>query len=99
MNPERAKHWAEIIRRQDKSGLSVKAFCRVEGLCAQSLYQWRRRLEERAAVSFAVVEVKPETIASRDVEVILCSSDRLRIPAGVDPQTLRTVGPALRERA
>lgn len=99
MNRGRAKHWAEIIRRQEKSGQSVKAFCREEGICAHSLYRWRRRLEEEPAVNFAVVEVKPETIGNRDVEVILSSGDRLRIPAGVDAQTLGTVVAALRERA
>jgi transposase-like protein len=99
MNQERAKHWQEIITRQRKSGLSIKAFCRQESLCPHTLYQWRRRLKKGPPVSFAVVEVKPQAVAGAMLEVILSSGDRLQIPAGLDAETLRTVVAALRERA
>ena len=36
--------WQTLLERLDRSGLSVAAFCRREGLCSASLYRWRRQL-------------------------------------------------------
>lgn len=36
--------WRRLIVAQQRSGLSQRAFCEQEGLCAQSLRNWRRRL-------------------------------------------------------
>jgi len=92
----RANYWRQIVARQEKSGLSVKAFCRQESLCAHTLYFWRRKLGPSQSPSFAVVNV---TAPSAPLEVILAGGDRLQIPAGMDAGTLRTVVAILRERA
>jgi transposase-like protein len=99
MNHERANYWRQIIGRQERSGLSVKAFCRQEELCAHSLYLWRRRLNQRQAESFAVLEVKPDPSECVALEVTLANGDRVRIPSGVDGGTLRSVIAALRGHA
>jgi hypothetical protein len=39
-----AEAWGELVSRQARSGLSVQAFCRREGVSAWSLYSWRSRL-------------------------------------------------------
>lgn len=36
--------WRGLIVAQQRSGLSQRAFCEQEGVCAQSLRNWRRRL-------------------------------------------------------
>jgi putative transposase len=36
--------WRELVSRQVRSGLSVQAFCRREGISPWSLYGWRSRL-------------------------------------------------------
>jgi transposase-like protein len=36
--------WREIVSRQERSGLSVQAYCQREGISAASLYGWRCRL-------------------------------------------------------
>ena len=41
--------WREMLDRQRASGLSVAAFCRRHGVCAASLYAWKRRLRSVAA--------------------------------------------------
>lgn len=41
--------WREILGRQVASGLSVRAFCRREGIGEPSLYCWRRTLRAREA--------------------------------------------------
>lgn len=97
---EREGYWRGVLLRQERSGLSVGAFCRQESLCEQTLYAWRRRLGQKSSVSFAVVQVRPETRAEGvAVELVLAGGERLRIAAGVDSTTLRTVLAALRERA
>lgn len=43
---EKALRWREILRRQSESGVSVREFCRSEGLSEPSFYTWRKRLRE-----------------------------------------------------
>jgi len=40
-----ANAWREILARFNTSGESVSAFCRAEGLSANSLRRWQDRLE------------------------------------------------------
>ena len=43
------KAWRELVARQAASGLTVREFCRREGLSAWSLYEWRSKLRQRGA--------------------------------------------------
>lgn len=43
------RRWRGVLRRRLASGLSVRAFCRREGLCEPSFYAWRRTIGERDA--------------------------------------------------
>jgi transposase-like protein len=100
---ERENHWRRIVDRQKASGLAVPAFCRQEELSAPTLYRWRRRLARRPRVKFAMVQIRPEARSTSPhepagLELVLPGGERLQIPAGVDPATLRTVLAALRER-
>ena len=44
---EKERFWRELLSRQAASGLSVRAFCRQEGLGESSLHAWRRTIRER----------------------------------------------------
>ena len=95
----KADEWAERIAAQPRSGLSVKQFCKERGLTEYSFYAWRKRLQEKGAVRFALVEKsarRQERDAEPVLELVLASGERLRIGAGVDTATLRTVLDALR---
>ena len=39
--------WRELVARQPKSGLSVRGFCRREGVTESAYYAWRRELRLR----------------------------------------------------
>jgi len=39
--------WRERLQNQAGSGLSVRAFCRREGVSEPSFYSWRRELDKR----------------------------------------------------
>jgi hypothetical protein len=94
----KADQWRERIAEQEGSGVSVKEFCKQQGLTEYSFYAWRKRLRKQAPVRFALVErgvlAGPSTETS--LELVLTSGERLRIAAGVDAATLRTVLEALR---
>ena len=97
-NPK-ADEWAERIATQQRSGMSVKQFCKEQGLTEYSFYAWRKRLQENGPVRFALVERsarRQERSAEPVLELVLASGERLRIGTGVDTATLRIVLDALR---
>jgi transposase len=97
-NPK-ADEWAERIAAQQGSGISVKQFCKEQGLTEYSFYAWRKRLQERVSVRFALVERSArlqERSAEPALELVLATGERLRISSGVDIATLRTVLDVLR---
>ena len=77
----------------------MKQFCKEQGLTEYSFYAWRKRLQQTGPVRFALVErrVQPQKAAAEAaLELVLPTSERLRISAGVDAATLRTVLHVLR---
>src|SRR5271155_481596 len=77
------KKWAELIRQQQQSGLSVSAFCRDRGFSDQVFYHWRKRFSRRDPVRFALVAADAATTTDHaPIELLLASGDRLRIAPG-----------------
>lgn len=87
--------WRQRLGRFRKSGLTVVAFCRSEGVSAPSFYQWRKRLTprrnqrrsatKRARESFVPVRLTT-TLASvpgeLPAEIFLPNGARVRVPGG-----------------
>lgn len=97
-NPK-ADEWAERIAAQQRSGMSVKQFCKEQGLTECSFYAWRKRLQQGGPVRFALVERSTRRqgrTAEASLELVLATGERLRIGAGVDTASLRTVLDVLR---
>ena len=95
----KADEWAERIGAQQRSGMSVKQFCKEQGLTEYSFYAWRKRLQKRAPVRFALVDrgaARQEVVTEAALELVLATGERLRIGAGVDAGTLRRVLDVLR---
>jgi Transposase len=97
----RHDQWRERVAGQERSGLSVKQYCKEHGLTECSFYAWRKRLRKaEEPVRFALVEreaaAREESAGEARLELVLASGERLRIGAGVDSTTLRTVLQALR---
>src|SRR5215813_8205813 len=90
----KSDEWAERIAAQQRSGISVKQFCKEQGLTEYSFYAWRKRLQESGPVRFALVERsawRQERTTESVLELVLATGERLRIGTGVDITTLRTV--------
>ena len=95
----KAEEWAERIAAQKRSGISVKQFCKEQGLTEYSFYAWRKRLQKKEPIRFALVDrgaARQEPATEAALELVLATGERLRIGAGVDAATLRTVLEALR---
>jgi len=94
----KADEWADRIAAQQRSGNSVKQFCKEQGLTECSFYAWRKRLQKREAVRFALVDrgARQEPATEAALELVMVTGERLRIGAGVDAATLRTVLEVLR---
>src|ERR1041384_922330 len=95
--PSKLNQWRERIHEQERSGLSVKYFCKERGLTECSFYAWRKRLRKKEPVRFALVERATLQEFGNEVplELVLTTGERLRIGAGVDGGILRTVLEAL----
>jgi hypothetical protein len=46
-DPKREAFWRRAVARQQKDGLSIRAFCRNEKLSEPSFYAWRRVIAQR----------------------------------------------------
>lgn len=91
----RREEWRQLIAEQEKSGKSVRAFCRERELGEYSFYTWRSRLRKEETATFALVDTTGFGEAAT-IELILTSGDRLRIPS--ESATLRMVLAVVRER-
>jgi len=92
----REPYWRMMLARWKHSGLSVRTFCRAEGLNQGTFYWWRRELKRRdqPKPAFLPVRVVAERTASATagVEVVLGNGRCVRVAVGFDPETLvRTV--------
>jgi transposase len=95
----KSDQWRERLAAQKRSGLSVKQFCKEQGVSQYSFYAWRKRLRGEGPVRFALVDRgarRQEPAPEASLELVLATGERLRIGAGVDTATLRTVLDALR---
>jgi len=93
----KAEQWRERITEQERSGMSVRQFCKQQGLAEHCFYGWRKRLRTAGPLRFALLEPSEAARATGStVELVLPTGERLRIAAGTDAVTIRAVLEALR---
>lgn len=101
------RFWREALRRQRRSGRSVRGFCRDEALSEPSFYAWRRELQQRGGKrrgrpsqrrpakqpAFVAVQLSAETIstAAGMIELALPGGAVLRLPASIAPATVAAI--------
>jgi transposase-like protein len=85
------RRWTEVEAREAlaalrSSGLTAAAFARREGLDAQRLRAWDRRLETTSPTFIEVPRRTPEL-----VEIVLPSGLLVRVAATIEPEALRGI--------
>lgn len=93
----KADQWRERIAEQERSGMSVRQFCKQQGLAEHCFYGWRKRLRTAGPLRFALLEPTGAALATgATVEVVLPTGERVRVAAGAEAATIRAVLEALR---
>ncbi len=89
--------WRERIAEHARSGLSIKQFCKDRGIAEHSSTLGASGCERpsRYASLWSIARRTPQA-PEWNLELLLVTGERLRIGAGVDAATLRTVMEALR---
>ena len=103
---EQQQFWQMVMETFKSSGLSVRNFCKQEGLSEPAFYSWRKKLtkndepaenEQKDADSSAFIEVSMPKNNPATLELVLSSGNTLRISSGTDSKTLTDVLSALCE--
>ena len=103
---DQRQFWQMAIETWQSSGLSIRRFCKQEGLSEPSFYAWRKRLpqvdesdadKEAVCQSEPFIQVSLPTEKHGGLELVFSSGHTLRISSPADTQTLTTVLSALCE--
>ena len=106
--------WLNLVRRWQRTQLTVREFCQLHQLSEANFYAWRRVLRERGLMQdsplpleepAAFVKLNVETVAVADpapasaLELVLSERRLLRVRPGFDPATLLALVRLLEEPA
>jgi hypothetical protein len=94
---KRQAYWQKVIKQWQKSGLSVRAFCRQQSISETSFYQRRRRLAGSAPSSprqepkdqFVEVNLPSLSTFPTSLEIIWAKPPVVKVHAGCDHELLR----------
>ena len=104
---ERAGEMRRLLRRWERSGLTLREFAQQRGIALSTLSWWRRVLRgaseeagkgvaaEKAVVFTEVLQPANAKRMPAVVEVVVPSGHVVRVPAGADTATLQRVLQAL----
>ncbi len=102
---DRQQFWQMVIETWQASGLSVRQFCKDEGLSEPSFYFWRKKLtktdtsepdSQKDTGGCGFIEVSIPGGNSSALELVLVSGNILRIGSSVDNEALNNVLSVLR---
>ncbi len=99
----RESYWRQVLARWRRSGLSVRTFCKAQGVNEPQFYWWRRKLSQidpktPAFVPVHVVTEQASEPTSQAIEVVLANGRCLRVGPGFDHHTLVTLVDLLEAR-
>ena len=87
-------YWQAKLDEQQRSGLSVQAFCKKQDISAANMYYWSRKFSEQS--SFVQVTRSTTTTAintqkiqpQKTIKIKLKSGHRISIPADVESKLI-----------
>jgi hypothetical protein len=106
-DPAKERFWRRTVAEQRRSGLTIREFCARRSLSEPLFYAWRRELAQRdgptgqpappsvdqahATPRFVSLELATEPVANGVIEIVTRGGHTLRVPPGMDRQTLADV--------
>lgn len=93
-DPERERLWRRRLAEHQRSGRTVREFCRTRGLAESRFHYWRHEIarRDRHTPAFVPVAVVPTpaavTPADEPIELRLAGGHELRVRAGCDRRLL-----------
>ena len=104
---DQKQFWQMVLETFESSGLSVRQFCRQEGLSEASFYAWRKKLSKSQMSGTGNGQAPPEPASfiqvpviqseSSCLELVLASGHVLRIPSDVQHAFLTDVLSAVKQ--
>jgi transposase len=102
---DQRQFWQMVLETFKSSGLSVRQFCKQEGLTEASFYSWRKRLNnpQKSDIKNELpqpepfIQVSMPTAKSGVLELVLVSGHTLRIPSDIDSVFLTGVLSAVKQ--
>ena len=100
---EQQQFWQMVFDTHANTGLTIKQFCKNEGISEAAFYTWRKRLSQPKKPSEPkpkqsdFIEVKPIEQNGVPVELHFTSGHILKITNHADSQLLTTVIQALKQ--
>lgn len=106
----RLSHWAQIMQERTGSGLSIRAFCKQNGISNNTYFYWQRKLRTAACTELATAQSVSEkslvpngwTVCTEEPTpekkalTIEVGGCRIFVEPGVDPELLSKVCRTLR---
>ncbi len=98
-NSDQQQFWQMVLETFKTSNLSVRRFCKREGLSEPSFYSWRKKLskdndstnEKREIDSSSFIKVSIPDQQSCNLEIVLTSGNILKIPNDFNTKMLTDI--------
>lgn len=93
----REAYWRKHVQARERSGRSVREYCRARGVSESGFYFWKRELkrrDERAASSGnapVFAEVRVAAAQEALIEIAFAGTRRIQVHPGFDEETLARV--------
>ena len=102
----RLSQWSVVLRERKSSGLSVREWCRSNGVGEKTYYYWQRKIRESVCRELPVDEVSgqslvpsgwaqcqsaPDTTSNSNAVIIEIGGCRITATASTDPDLLAKV--------
>lgn len=97
---QRVRLWSERITACRSSGMSVRAWCKENGISEKTYYYWQRRIYQQlvsTAEAPCFAEVSPSVqLAQAPAAVVYLADSKAEFYSGADAATVQAVIQALR---
>ena len=110
----RMQEWSVRIAECRSSGMSVRAWCKEQGISVQTYYRWEKRFVEKATQQLSLpaptqagllMQINPDTLPSGDADcigqeiIIRHGESVITLPAGSSAEAIADLVKALNRHA